>query len=186
MGCDLCIPVRFSDSGGAHRTPETGDGFPGPRGRMVFLIREFTLSVVEGLAPTPPSRATRSAVEASRRMPFTDFHGGLKPLLHSSRGLRAFCVPQDPHGAPFLRPRGLCVPALPGNPPPVTCHQPPVAFKSFRMHSYEKCDRNSFGIHSYEFKGLKLPWNDTLTKIPGWGAPLCLAHPSLTLNDEVE
>src|SRR5712692_4186586 len=29
----------------------------------------------------------------------------------------------------------------------------------------------SFGIHSYKFKGLKLPWNDTLAKIPGWGGP---------------
>src|SRR5712692_1977787 len=32
--------------------------------------------------------------------------------------------------------------------------------------------RKSFGIHSYKFKGLKLPWNDTVTKNAGWvGAP---------------
>ncbi len=55
--------------------------------------------------------------------------------------------------------------------------------KPFRTHSYEKCPRKSFGIHCYKSKGLKLPWNDTLTKIPGWGAPLLA---SLTCNDEVE
>src|SRR5712692_12090831 len=29
--------------------------------------------------------------------------------------------------------------------------------------------RKSFGIHSYKFKGLKLPWNDIVTKNAGWG-----------------
>ncbi len=35
-----------------------------------------------------------------------------------------------------------------------------------------KCARKSCGCHSYRFKGLKLPWNDILTKNTG-GTPPC-------------
>jgi hypothetical protein len=37
----------------------------------------------------------------------------------------------------------------------------------FRIHSYEKCARNSFRIHSYKIIGLKVPSNHTLTKKGG-------------------
>jgi hypothetical protein len=42
-----------------------------------------------------------------------------------------------------------------------------------------KCAANSFGIHSYKFKGLKLPWNDTPTKIRGEGASALVANTRL-------
>ncbi len=42
-----------------------------------------------------------------------------------------------------------------------------------------KCVAKSFRIHSYKFKGLKLPWNDTVTKIPGGGASALLANTTL-------
>ncbi len=35
-----------------------------------------------------------------------------------------------------------------------------------------KCVAKSFAIHCYKFKGLKLPWNDTLTKNRGVGGSL--------------
>ncbi len=46
------------------------------------------------------------------------------------------------------------------------------------MHSYEKCARNSFAIHSYKIIGLKVPWNEHLQK--KWVAPPpCLLAASL-------
>ncbi len=38
--------------------------------------------------------------------------------------------------------------------------------KSSRTHSYEKCARKSFGIHSYKIIRLKVSWNQYLQKMP--------------------
>ncbi len=65
----------------------------------------------------------------------------------------------------FPSPAGLC--ALCGE----------ILEMALRMRKYRasplesaltrKCVAKSFRIPSYKFKGLKLPWNDTVTKIPG-------------------
>ncbi len=62
----------------------------------------------------------------------------------------------------------------PDNAPPTSNLPPPTSrtdlppptsrTKSFRCHSYEKCARKPFGIHSYAIVGLKVPWNEYLQK----------------------
>src|SRR5712692_8561767 len=40
----------------------------------------------------------------------------------------------------------------------------------------KKRRRNSFRIHSYKFIGLKVPWNDIVTKNTGWGGVPLFLH----------
>ncbi len=48
--------------------------------------------------------------------------------------------------------------------------------KSFRMHSYEKRACKPFGMHCYKIIELKVPWNEYLQKIGGWGVATSRAN----------
>src|SRR5437879_13036818 len=46
------------------------------------------------------------------------------------------------------------------------------AYNSFRIRTYEKCFRKSFGMRSCRIIGLKVPWNEHVQKKVGGGASL--------------
>ncbi len=77
--CVLCVPVRFSDSGGVRRTPETGEGVAGPAKSFAAFL---DLRWVDGVSPLHPG-ALVSLLEyaVTKNVPATPLECALAEFL---------------------------------------------------------------------------------------------------------
>ncbi len=195
--------------GTTDRTPETGDGLAGSgfwipeevagcglgipdgvagrrrarRGRsegLVLLIREFTLSAVEGRVAGRPSPHARFSMLAPTswlstfQLSTLDRAPSGFSMLAPTSWLSTFQLSTFDWA-----PSGFSMPAPTSwlstfQLSTLDCELLPVWRLFFSLSPLESAlTKNrackSFRIHSYKFIGLKVPWNDTLTKNTGVG-----------------
>ncbi len=105
-------------------------------------------------------------------MPLSHFPGGLKPPRHSSGGFTLTCP--EPRRNRFT----VFTLSCEGNGfiSPVDALRHGRSPKPFRICTCKKCACNSLGICTCKNKGLKVPWNQHLQKMPGGTPLLCLLY----------
>jgi len=106
----------------------------------------------------PPRRAPAAGRKACRACP------------ERSRRVAHVCAPKQSPASTLPPPTFRT--AASHSEPPASSFQLPASRtpKSFRMRSYEKRARKSFGMHCYKIIGLKVPWNEHLQKKAGGGS----------------
>jgi len=149
------------------------DGFAGGNGLML-LVREFTASRVKG------SRRARG----SGCILCTHSRGGTKPPLHCGRSFGAVCLPEAVAGRVsclLVRLQRLPLSGL-GVSAVKSCNGPQherISRKPFTIRSYAKTRLQLLWNPHLQIIGLKVPWNETVTKMPGGGASALVANTRL-------
>ncbi len=171
------------------------------------VVEGFTLSLAEGPAPSPVEGFTLSVAEGSAierprprrpervQEPISNFAHVLRFGGCGRRSVHYHISPPAKKTGNPLAARaesGLTVPtqacARKGKKPDSDSIDTAdaVGDKSFRIHSYEIRASKSCGFHSYKIIGLKLPWNDILTKTTGGGRGVRRGVRTGSIPDEID